>query len=224
MKSSRIICTRYGKKQKIFQALGLAEVEIENKFGFFLRALEYGAPPHGGIALGLDRVVAMILGVSSIRDVIAFSKNRSAVCPLTDAPSSVDKKQLDELHLKTGKFYRTDTGEIEKKEIEGEISDKVGEDIISEAEVRHIAQLARLSLNEEEIALFRKDLNSILHYVEVLNEIDTQNISPTSHILLEKNIWREDNPKKSNKSEEIFINAPQKQNTYFKVPKILEEM
>ena len=84
---------------KIFQALGLTETEVEEKFGFFLRALDYGAPPHGGIALGMDRVCSMILGTPSIREVIAFPKNRSAFCPLTQAPSAVSPDQLEELGL-----------------------------------------------------------------------------------------------------------------------------
>ena len=86
-------------QRKIFAALGLTAAEVEQKFGFFLRALRYGAPPHGGIALGMDRVVAMILDTPSIREVIAFPKNRSAYCPLTEAPSPVAKEQLAELGL-----------------------------------------------------------------------------------------------------------------------------
>lgn len=86
-------------QNRVFTALGLSGEEVEEKFGFFLKALEYGAPPHGGIALGIDRVVAMILGVSSIREVIAFPKNRSAFCPLTEAPSAVAMEQLAELGL-----------------------------------------------------------------------------------------------------------------------------
>ncbi|MBN1829695.1 MAG: aspartate--tRNA ligase [Deltaproteobacteria bacterium] len=86
-------------QRKIFQALDLSDEEIEEKFGFFLRAFSYGAPPHGGLALGMDRVVSMILGTPSIREVIAFPKNRSAYCPLTEAPSMVDRRQLAELRL-----------------------------------------------------------------------------------------------------------------------------
>ena len=86
-------------QRRIFQALGLAEEEIKDKFGFFLRSLRYGAPPHGGLALGMDRVVSMILGTSSIRDVIAFPKNRSASCPLTEAPSPVSDRQLADAGL-----------------------------------------------------------------------------------------------------------------------------
>lgn len=86
-------------QKRIFQALGLGPEEVEEKFGFFLRALEFGAPPHGGIALGVDRVVAMILGTNSIRDVIAFPKNRSAYCPLSQAPSPVTRAQLSDVGL-----------------------------------------------------------------------------------------------------------------------------
>ena len=86
-------------QELVFRALGLSDDDVREKFGFFLRALEYGAPPHGGIALGMDRVVAMILGTPSIRDVIAFPKNRSASCPLTGAPSQVARRQLGELGL-----------------------------------------------------------------------------------------------------------------------------
>ena len=86
-------------QRRVFAALGLSDEEAEEKFGFFLRALDYGAPPHGGIALGMDRVVAMVLGTSSIREVIAFPKNRRAYCPLTHAPSAVGRPQLAELGL-----------------------------------------------------------------------------------------------------------------------------
>ncbi|MFH1039459.1 MAG: aspartate--tRNA ligase [PVC group bacterium] len=84
---------------RIFRALGLEDTVARERFGFFLDALKYGAPPHGGIALGLDRVTAMILGAPSIREVIAFPKNRAAACPLTGAPSPVDREQLRELNL-----------------------------------------------------------------------------------------------------------------------------
>lgn len=87
-------------QQAVFQVLGIGDEEAEEKFGFLLSALSYGCPPHGGIAFGLDRLIMLMTGASSIRDVIAFPKTQTAACPLTDAPGQVSTKQLRELNIR----------------------------------------------------------------------------------------------------------------------------
>ncbi len=210
---------RMDVQEKIFRALGLTPEDVENKFGFFLRALEYGAPPHGGLALGLDRVVAMILGTASIRDVMAFPKNRSALCPLTRAPSAADPAQLNELHISLKTEMRTPGLKIEQ------LADTdTGTPVttgISRAEVDHVARLARLRLSDEEAEMFRRDLASVLDYAASLEEVDTNDVQPMSHVLEMNNVWRDDDEILFSNQEEILSAAPDREENLFKVPKIL---
>lgn len=87
-------------QEKMFAAVGLSKEEAYEKFGYLLDAFEYGTPPHGGVAFGIDRLIMLMAGRDSIRDVIAFPKTQSTACPLTNAPSKVSPKQLRELSIK----------------------------------------------------------------------------------------------------------------------------
>ncbi len=197
-----------GLQDKIFRALGLSEAEVQEKFGFFLRALQYGAPPHGGIALGIDRVVAMILNTPSIREVIAFPKNRSAVCPLTQAPSAVAREQLEELGLLDLGGAKGLPGSTERQDLLGSLS-WVSRIMINPEERDRIGEAVRAAANlaalvDGEARGHEEPLFSVVAVANHARTGTTPRVSPLAQ------------------GREIFKNAPAEKGGYFKVAGILE--
>ena len=196
-----------GLQNKIFKALGLSDAQAEEKFGFFLRALEYGAPPHGGIALGVDRVVAMILGTSSIREVIAFPKNRSAFCPLTQAPSAVAGSQLAELGLLDLGTGQTLPGSEENQDL-----------------VDTLSWMSRIRVGEDERAAIMTSVSDAELLAAAVRERKADG-EPLFTVVTPAGSMREGrNPRVSRLAAngDLFKNAPALKGGYFKVASILE--
>jgi aspartyl-tRNA synthetase len=194
-------------QRKIFTALGLTEEETKEKFGFFLRAFDFGPPPHGGLALGMDRTISMILGTSSIREVIAFPKNRSAACPLTGAPSAVNREQLAELEL----------FDLGKKEVLPGTTEQ-------ENDIDRISWVARIGISEQE----RPVMQDILTRAEDMAKAAAARAgseTPIHSVAPAVNRTRPGTEAFRSplaKSGRFLENAPAVKGNYFKVASILE--
>ncbi len=193
---------------KIFQALGLSDQDVEEKFGFFIKALDYGAPPHGGIALGIDRVTSMILGTNSIRDVIAFPKNRSAYCPLAKAPSPVSLEQLKELNLINQGDEQIIPGTEEKTLIQ------------------HISWVARIGLKEGEQQIINPLFEDSDRLAKSVSERADKEMKPIysviedSKVIIRPKSSPEIHPDSANRK--LLSNAPEIKGDFFKVANIIE--
>ena len=194
-------------QRKIFTALGLSYDDVKERFGFFLRAFDFGPPPHGGLALGMDRAVSMILQTPSIREVIAFPKNRSAACPLTGAPAPVKREQLAELGFLDlgGQNVLPGTAERENR-------------------VDRISWLSRIGVAPEE----RPVMESVLDQAEELALLAAREAGEQEPMYSVTPVANRTRPGTTEKRSEfagtgdLLKNAPSVKGDYFRVASILE--
>lgn len=191
---------------KMFKTLGFTEEQIESRFGFMLKAFDYGVPPHGGFAFGLDRLVMLLVGASSIREVIAFPKMRDGSCAMMDAPSQVDQTQLEELSL-----YLTSAMELEKRKESLDLS-----------VIEYVSELAKIQLSSQEKESFAKDLNDVIAFADAISLIDVSTYQPLNYVGEGENILRADDVKPSLDPQSALFNAPSQQDNCFFVPKTVE--
>ncbi len=199
-------------QDKIFKALGLSQADVGEKFGFFLQALEYGAPPHGGMALGLDRVIAMILSARSIREVIAFPKNRSAFCPLTQAPAPVSREQLAELELLDIKGGEALPGAGRQKDLMASLSwvSRIGIEEAEREEIRTAVEQAKILAERVKQAALENGGKSAEPLFCVLPAANRFRAGKTAKVC------------QLSEGNDLLKNAPAVKGGYFKVASVLE--
>ena len=193
-------------QRKMFEALGFSEEQIQERFGFMVNAFQYGTPPHGGFAFGLDRLAMQMLEAESLRDVIAFPKNKDAVCPMTQAPNVVDPHQLEVLGL-AALLSKEGTGKAVQKRQRPKI------------DVENVANLSKLLLSPEEKEAAAKE---IVEFANQLQAIDTENIPAAAHTAKLTNVFREDIPQTSCPRELLLENAPEQHDGCVFVPQVVE--
>ncbi len=195
-------------QKTMFETLGFDEQTIEERFGFMVRAFSFGTPPHAGFAFGLDRLVMLLLGAQSLREVIAFPKIKDASCPMTDAPTPVDASQLEILNL---------IGTSEQKSSSKRMG-RAGSGI----DIDRIADLAKLELTGEEKTRAAADMEELISFADRLSGVDTAGVEPMAHISDLFNVFREDEPASPYTREELLQNAKTRTETAIFVPKVIE--
>ena len=197
---------------RVFQALGLSDQEIEERFGFIINAFKYGAPPHGGFAFGLDRLVMILAGEQSLRDVIAFPKIRDASCPMTDAPSTVDEVQLDELSICLADAIRPERDRAVTKE------DKHR----AELNIKRLAEDSRLQISQKDEAGMQDSLLELISFADALHEVDTDGVKPTYSPSESHDVWLTERDDRALTTEDALANAPESRQQFFFVPPVVE--
>lgn len=197
-------------QQKMFQLLGFNDEQIKERFGFVIDAFSYGTPPHGGFAFGLDRLVMMMTGASSIRDVIAFPKTKEAYCPLSEAPSTVSDNQLEELEIVLGKDLEQKTKEIEEEE-----ENKIDLDL------EKLANQSMIYLGKDKDKI-EENLKDKIRFTSIIKEADLKGFAPIVNTFEYENVFREDKVEDEFSALELVSSAKNREDTFILVPMIIE--
>ncbi len=195
----------------MFEALGFDDEQIESRFGFMVNAFRYGTPPHAGFAFGLDRLVMLLIGASSLREVIAFPKTKDASCPMTEAPAPVDEKQLELL-----KLVCTD------REVPAAISGGKKNCTSGAFDIDRIADLAKLSLTDDEKKSAAVDMAAIVAFADELSDAPTDGVEPALFGGDQVNRLREDEAGLCFDRAALLAMAPAKTDEYIRVPRVVE--
>ena len=196
-------------QRKMFEALGFSEEQIQERFGFMVNAFQYGTPPHGGFAFGLDRLAMQMLEAESLRDVIAFPKNKDAVCPMTQAPNVVDPHQLEVLGL-AALLSKEGTGKAVQKRQRPKI------------DVENVANLSKLLLSPEEKEAAAKDMEEIVEERDLFQSGHAETSRKIRFTARLTNVFREDIPQTSCPRELLLENAPEQHDGCVFVPQVVE--
>lgn len=191
---------------EMFSLLGLDEQEVKDRFGFLIDAFQYGTPPHGGFAFGLDRLVMLMTGDESIREVIAFPKNRYAQCPLTDAPSTVDTEQLTDLGI----------GLLGNEEF---INQARGERT-SALDMEQLGDLSELNIDSDE---YKEFIEKSMKDLEELKDLDLSDYEPMINPSYNTNAFRDDTIVRDFEREEILSVTETTDSGEILVPRVVEE-
>ncbi|MGB4609182.1 MAG: aspartate--tRNA ligase [Saccharofermentanales bacterium] len=200
-------------QEKMFKLLGISDEEIDLRFGHILQAFQYGAPPHGGFAFGLDRLIMLMAQEDSIREVIAFPKNKEAECPLTNAPSTVDEQQLLDLNIAVMSEDGTVKGAV--------VSEKVAPE--QTVDIQSYAEMSMLNIDSVSGPEFKKHIDDLVKLTEDLRQLDLDNYQPTINAHPIVNSTRRDQVKVEFTKDELFRGTDTTEDGYILVPRIIEE-